>query len=316
MAVTIPVGEHLYEVSVKFTRVSEFGVSMEALSSGKVPPPHEGARFDVAFEGNSSSPKLKGTVTGVDYLHVRADGRFQLHIHAEVTTEDGATICALRRWRCDPPGGKQYRGPQGERNPHDICQRLFLGEPAADMGDRHGRPSAVIAKLLVRRRTVWYLAAHESSCRIAADRRAACHIGALGARAGTTPQRLVFRSRIVLLAARGMPSTHVARQLDTSQDTVRLWRRRCAAGGPDACGGAMRRDEVGNGRLPPLANNRSSRHRCTGRRHARRSGVCGRWPPPRACVPRRSIGSGSRMACSRIVSAPSRCRPIPRSSSS
>ena len=42
--------------------------------------------------------------------------------------------------------------------------------------------SAVIAKLLVRRRTVWYLAAHESSCRIAADRRAACHIGALGAR--------------------------------------------------------------------------------------------------------------------------------------
>ena len=45
-----------------------------------------------------------------------------------------------------------------------------------------GTSSAVIAKLLVRRRTVWYLAAHESSCRIAADRRAACHIGALGAR--------------------------------------------------------------------------------------------------------------------------------------
>ena len=63
-------------------------------------------------------------------------------------------------------------------------------------------------------------------------------------RAGTTPQRLVFRSRIVLLAARGMPSTHVARQLDTSQDTVRLWRRRCAAGGPDA----LRRDAPGRGR--------------------------------------------------------------------
>ena len=107
--------------------------------------------------------------------------------------------------------------------------------------------SAVIAKLLVRRRTVWYLAAHESSCRIAADRRAACHIGALGARAGTTPQRLVFRSRIVLLAARGMPSTHVAAAA------------RYGARIPSACGGAMRRDEVGNGRLPPLANNRSSR---------------------------------------------------------
>ena len=41
-----------------------------------------------------------------------------------------------------------------------------------------------------------------------------------------------------------MPSTHVARQLDTSQDTVRLWRRRCAAGGPDA----WRRDAPGRGR--------------------------------------------------------------------
>ena len=92
MAVTIPVGEHLYEVSVRFTRVTEFGVSMEALGSGQVQPPPEGARFDVAFEGSSRGPKLKGTMTGVDYLHVRADGRFQLHIHAEITTEDGAKI--------------------------------------------------------------------------------------------------------------------------------------------------------------------------------------------------------------------------------
>ena len=63
-------------------------------------------------------------------------------------------------------------------------------------------------------------------------------------RVGTTPQRLVFRSRIVLLAASGMPSKHVARQLDTSQDTVRLWRRRSAAGGPDA----LRRDAPGRDR--------------------------------------------------------------------
>ena len=92
MAVTISVGEHLYEVSLKVTGATEFGVSMEALSSGKVPPPPEGARFDVAFEGTSRGPKLKGTVTGIDYLHVRADGRFQLHIHAAITTEDGANI--------------------------------------------------------------------------------------------------------------------------------------------------------------------------------------------------------------------------------
>lgn len=62
-------------------------------------------------------------------------------------------------------------------------------------------------------------------------------------RAGTTPQSLVFRSRIVLLAASGMPSKHAAQQLDT-QDTVRLWRRRFVAGGPDA----LTRDAPGRGR--------------------------------------------------------------------
>ncbi len=35
---------------------------------------------------------MKGKVTGVDYLQVRADGRFELHIHAEVTTDDGHKI--------------------------------------------------------------------------------------------------------------------------------------------------------------------------------------------------------------------------------
>ena len=92
MAVTIPVGEQLYEVTLKFTGATEFGVSMEALSSGKVPPPPEGARFDVAFAGSLRGTKLTGTITGVDYLSVRADGRFQLHIHAAITTEDGANI--------------------------------------------------------------------------------------------------------------------------------------------------------------------------------------------------------------------------------
>ena len=63
-------------------------------------------------------------------------------------------------------------------------------------------------------------------------------------RAGTTLRRLVFRRRIVWLAASGMPSKHVARQLDTSQATGRLWRRRFTAGGPDA----LRRDAPGRGR--------------------------------------------------------------------
>jgi hypothetical protein len=35
---------------------------------------------------------LKGTAKGVDYLHIRADGRCQLDIHAEITTDDGKKI--------------------------------------------------------------------------------------------------------------------------------------------------------------------------------------------------------------------------------
>src|SRR5688572_9361444 len=53
-------------------------------------------------------------------------------------------------------------------------------------------------------------------------------------RSGTTPQRVVFRAQIVLRAADGMPSKSIATALDTSQDTVRLWRRRFAAGGVGA----------------------------------------------------------------------------------
>ena len=50
-----------------------------------------GSALDVYFEGPVTG-KLKGTVKGVDYLHIRADGRAQLHIHGEITTEDGEKI--------------------------------------------------------------------------------------------------------------------------------------------------------------------------------------------------------------------------------
>ncbi len=89
---TIEVGDLLYEYTVKFTRITEYGVGLQSLMSGQVAPPREGARFDVAFEGQATGPKLKGSVTGVDYLHVRADGRFQLHIPAQITTDDGEHI--------------------------------------------------------------------------------------------------------------------------------------------------------------------------------------------------------------------------------
>ena len=85
-------GEPIYEYTLNITGMPEYGVSFEELMSGKTKLPPEGARFDVAFAGEVIGSKIRGTLTGVDYLHIRADGRFQLDVHAQITTEDGSKI--------------------------------------------------------------------------------------------------------------------------------------------------------------------------------------------------------------------------------
>jgi len=51
--------ELLYEYTLKITQVVEYGASLEALMSGQAPPPAEGARFDVYFEGPATGTKLR-----------------------------------------------------------------------------------------------------------------------------------------------------------------------------------------------------------------------------------------------------------------
>ena len=87
----LEVGDLLYEYTLRITGLTEYGVSLESLLSGAAPPP-EGARFDVAFEGTASGLKLGGSVTGVDHVRVRGDGRFDLHIHATITAVDRQRI--------------------------------------------------------------------------------------------------------------------------------------------------------------------------------------------------------------------------------
>jgi hypothetical protein len=84
-------GELIYEYTPQITQVVEYGASADAVFAGQAPPP-EGARFDLYLEGPVAGPKLKGTVRGIDYLEFRADGRAELHIHAEIATEDGKKI--------------------------------------------------------------------------------------------------------------------------------------------------------------------------------------------------------------------------------
>jgi Protein of unknown function (DUF3237) len=88
----IEVGELLYSVTLHITGIKEYGVSFAALMAGEVTPPVEGARFDVPFQGTATGPKLTGAAEGIDYVRVRADGRFELHIHETIRTENGQNI--------------------------------------------------------------------------------------------------------------------------------------------------------------------------------------------------------------------------------
>ena len=65
-------------------------------------------------------------------------------------------------------------------------------------------------------------------------------------RAPTTSQRLVLRSRIVLLLSDGLSARAVAQALDISRHTVDLWRNRFREGGCLA----LMQDKAGRGRKP------------------------------------------------------------------
>src|SRR5438045_218081 len=76
-------------------------------------------------------------------------------------------------------------------------------------------------------------------------------------RAGTTPQRVARRARIVLLAADGLSSRAIGVRLGVSAHTVSLWRRRFHAGGP----AALLRDAPGRGRKTSVAADAEARIR-------------------------------------------------------
>lgn len=81
----IEVGGLIYEYPLKITGVTEYGVSFAELMAGCVEP--------------------SGKVRGVDDVQVRADGRFGVHIHAEITAADGPTISLHADGVCRPRTG-------------------------------------------------------------------------------------------------------------------------------------------------------------------------------------------------------------------
>jgi hypothetical protein len=89
---TLLTSELVYEAKIQFTNEIDFGLSMTDLTSGKSTIPPGGARFDQSFQGILHGPKVRGIISGTDYLNVRADGLFQLHLHGVITTEEGDNI--------------------------------------------------------------------------------------------------------------------------------------------------------------------------------------------------------------------------------
>jgi hypothetical protein len=104
----MPVSERLYAATLHHTRVVDYGYSVDDLANGRVIPP-SGARIDIAFEGRIEGSNLKGTIVGVDFGSLRADGRFQINIQATIITDDGATIALVAGGVANPSGGPIVR---------------------------------------------------------------------------------------------------------------------------------------------------------------------------------------------------------------
>ena len=92
MPEAIQVRELVYEATLQFTEVVDFGIDLQSALSGAKPIPPEGARINVSFEGDLKGPKLKGKVAGTDYILFRGDAVGKLNIHAIISTDDGERI--------------------------------------------------------------------------------------------------------------------------------------------------------------------------------------------------------------------------------
>src|SRR5712691_10104886 len=67
--------------------------------------------------------------------------------------------------------------------------------------------------------------------------------------ARNSPQKVVFRSRLVLMPSTAMANRRIAQDLNTSRPTVILWRQRFLKSGP----AALTEDAPGRGRKPQIA---------------------------------------------------------------
>jgi hypothetical protein len=125
-------GEKIYEYDPDVTGMTDYGLSLEAIPTGKEKVPPRGAIIDVAFEGRAKG-RLAGRVRGIDYLQLRADGRFGLDIRATIETHDGRRIA-------------RSAGGVGS---------LRASEPIADLSENVSLTAAAADYAWVNTRQVW-----------------------------------------------------------------------------------------------------------------------------------------------------------------
>ena len=84
--------KQLFIQKAQLSYIREYGIGWEELLNGILAPPKQGVRFDIGFEGKLSGDSLRGGISGIDYLEVRADGKYQHVCYATIITHDGETI--------------------------------------------------------------------------------------------------------------------------------------------------------------------------------------------------------------------------------
>jgi len=112
----VMIGEKIYSYDLDITGMTDYGIPLPAMVSGQSKVPSQGARVDVAFQGVATG-RLAGSVKGVDYLKIRADGRIDLDIHATIETTDGSRIALS----ADGVGTPRANEPVA-----DLCENVRL----------------------------------------------------------------------------------------------------------------------------------------------------------------------------------------------
>ena len=98
-------GEKICETDLVLTGVTDYGLSMDDILTGKKAVPLQGARFDLHVDGPCKG-RLSGRQHGVDYVRMRADGRIDLDLHVIVETDDGHRIALSGDGQAAPRNGE------------------------------------------------------------------------------------------------------------------------------------------------------------------------------------------------------------------